>query len=59
MNLELNPATFTVSDKGELEFHGTAITVHNEFRYMSKEQKLEILLMLINWANEKIENLNM
>ena len=58
MNIELNPVNFTVSDKGELEYHGEIIKVHNDFRYMSKEQKLDILLMLVNWANDEIKTLN-
>jgi len=58
MHIEFNPVDFTVNDKGELEYHGKVITVHNEFRYMSKEQKLDILLKIINWANDEIETLN-
>ena len=58
MNIEFSPVNFTVSDKGELEYHGEVITVHNDFRYMSKEQKLDILLMLVNWANDEIKTLN-
>ena len=50
-----NPVNFTINDKGELEYHGKVITIHNEFRYLSVEQKKDILITLINWANEQIE----
>jgi hypothetical protein len=55
MNIEFNPTNFLVNENGELEFHGQVITIHNEFRYMSKEQKLDILIMLVNWANDEIK----
>ena len=58
MHVEFNPVNFKVSNKGELEYHGKVITVHNEFRYMSKEQKLDILLTFIDWANDEIKTLN-
>ena len=50
--------TFFVNDNGELEYHGEVVKIYNEFRYMSKEQKLETLLLLIDWANNEIEKLN-
>jgi hypothetical protein len=58
MNIEFNSVNFTVNEAGELEYHGKVITVHNEFRYMSKEQKLDILLTFIDWANDEIKTLN-
>jgi len=58
MNIEFNSVNFIVNETGELEYHGKVITVHNEFRYMSKEQKLDILLTFIDWANDEIKTLN-
>jgi hypothetical protein len=58
MNIEFNPVNFTVSEEGELKYHGKVITVHNEFRYLSKEQKLDILFTFIDWANDEIKTLN-
>jgi hypothetical protein len=56
MNFE--PINFFVNDNGELEYHGEVVKIYGEFRYMSKEQKLETLTTLINWANNEIEKLN-
>ncbi len=58
MNIEFKPESFSVSSNGELEYHGQIITVHNEFRYLSIEQKKDILITFINWANDQIETLN-
>jgi hypothetical protein len=55
MNIEFKPVEFSVSPTGELEYHGAVIEVKNEFRYMSKQQKIDILITLINWANDQIE----
>jgi hypothetical protein len=56
--LELNPVVFKISNKGELEYYGKVIEVHNEFRYLSNEQKRDILITLINWANDELSNIN-
>ena len=58
MEINLHSQTFTINEKGELEYRGKVITIHNEFGYLSKEQKKDILITLINWANDKIEALN-
>ena len=56
--LELNPVVFKISNKGELEYYGKVIEVHNEFGYLSNEQKRDILITLINWANDELSNIN-
>jgi len=57
MHIEFTPREFSVSSTGELEYHGPVIEIKNEYRYLSKEQKLNILITLINWANDQIENI--
>lgn len=47
--------TFVVNDKGELDFKGEIFVVKPEYHILSKESKLDILIMLVNWANEEIE----
>ena len=56
MNLE--PINFFVNDNGELEYHGEVVRIYGEFMYMSREQKLETLNIMIDWANNEIEKLN-
>jgi hypothetical protein len=47
--------TFIINDKGELDFKGEIFIVKPEYHILSKESKLDILIMLVNWANEEIE----
>jgi hypothetical protein len=47
--------TFIINDKGELDFKGEVFIVKPEYHILSKESKLDILIMLVNWANEEIE----
>lgn len=48
---------FVINDKGELNYKGEIIRILPEYQFLQKEQKLELLIMLVNWANEEIENL--
>ena len=48
---------FVINEKGELNYKGEIIRILPEYQLLQKEQKLELLIMLVNWANEEIENL--
>lgn len=58
MEMNFHPTTFQVNEKGELEYHGEIIKIYNEFRFLTKEQKLDILILLKNWTDDQIESLN-
>jgi hypothetical protein len=44
-----------INDKGELDFKGEIFRVMPEYHLLAKESKLDILIMLINWANDEIK----
>lgn len=58
MEINFEPVNFQVNQQGELEYHGPAVKIYSEFRFMSKEQKLDILILLKNWTDNQIESLN-
>jgi hypothetical protein len=47
-----------INDKGELDFKGEIFRVMPEYHLLAKESKLDILIMLINWANDEIKKAN-
>ena len=49
---------FYVTPGGELIFKGEVIKVNAEFQLLPDSQKSEILILLINWANDEMEKLN-
>jgi hypothetical protein len=49
---------FLINDNGELNFKGEIIIIKPEYQFLSKNTKLEILIMLINWANDEISKIN-
>lgn len=49
---------FIINENGELEFKGEVFRVNSEFQFLTNEKKLEVLILLINWANNEIQNLN-
>jgi hypothetical protein len=49
-----NQGKFLVNEEGTLEFSGNVVTIHNEFRYLTKEQKEDILETLIDWCVEQL-----
>jgi hypothetical protein len=49
---------FIINEKGELDFKGEIFIVKPEYQILAKESKLNILIMLINWANDEIEKIN-
>ena len=59
MELEYtNNEGFSVSINGEVEYNGEVICIKNEFRYCSNEQKINVLINLINWANDELDRIN-
>jgi hypothetical protein len=49
---------FFVNSEGKLIFKGEVFKVNTEYHFLSEEQKSEILILLINWANDEMEGLN-
>jgi hypothetical protein len=49
---------FIINEKGELDFKGEIFIVKPEYQILVKKSKLNILIMLINWANDEIEKIN-
>jgi hypothetical protein len=57
MKINFEAVNFKVNETGELEYHGKVIEVYQEyFMYLTKEQKIDILTTLIDWANNELEN---
>jgi hypothetical protein len=49
--------TIIVNEKGELDFKGEIFKVMPEYHILAKKSKLDILIMLVNWANDEIEKI--
>jgi hypothetical protein len=47
---------FIINEKGELDFKGEIFRVMPEYYLLPKESKLELLIMLVNWANDEYYN---
>ena len=58
MHINLYPVQFTVSQTGELEYHGKVVTVHKEFRWLSEEQKRDVLKSLAEWVEGELDRLD-
>jgi len=46
-----------INSNGEIDTNNTIITVHPEFKFLSDEKKLEILILLQNWTTGQLEQL--
>ena len=49
---------FIINENGELDFKGEIFRVMPEYHILSKEKKVDMLIMLINWANDEIKKAN-
>ena len=58
MKIEFNKVNFTVNQDGELEYHGKIIEVHKEYQLLNNKQKKYVLLTILDWANNELENFN-
>jgi hypothetical protein len=47
---------FIINEKGELDFKGEIFRVMPEYYLLPKESKLELLIMIVNWANDEYYN---
>lgn len=58
MKINFETVNFVVNENGELEYKGKVVEVHQEyFTYLTREQKIDILNTLIDWANNELENI--
>jgi hypothetical protein len=46
-----------INSDGEIDTNNAIITVHLEFKFLSDEKKLEILILLQNWTTDQLEQL--
>lgn len=50
--------TFIVNEKGELDFKGELFRIMPEYQILPNDKKVDMLIMLINWANDEIKKAN-
>ena len=49
---------FIVNENGELDYKGEVFRVTPKYQVLTKQTKVDILIMLINWANDEIKKAN-
>lgn len=47
-----------INEDGKLEYKGEVFKINAEFQYLSNNKKIEMLILLINWANDEIDKIN-
>ena len=47
-----------IFEKGELDFKGELFRIMPEYQILPNEKKVDMLIMLINWANDEIKKAN-
>ena len=49
---------FFINENGELDFKGEIFRINANFQFLPNEKKIDMLIMLINWANDEIIKCN-
>lgn len=51
-------ANYNINLDGKIEYKGEVFRIQSGYQHLSKDKKLEMLILLINWGNDELEKLN-
>lgn len=51
-------ANYNININGQIEYKGEVFKIHSSYQHLSNDKKLEMLILLINWANDELEKVN-
>lgn len=49
---------FFINENSQLDYKGQVFEIKAEFQFLPNEKKIEMLILLINWANDEIQKIN-